>query len=65
LATASWVMEACRLANRNLSRFEWAEFIGHDAPYVRTCPALPSGQGAPSDAPRAHYEQAIWRTSPT
>ena len=40
-----WQRWACRIANRNLSQQEWSEFIGPDAPYRRTCPALPPGEG--------------------
>jgi energy-coupling factor transporter ATP-binding protein EcfA2 len=56
LAVRSWVSKACRLANRNLSRSEWEEFVGRNTPYIRTCPAFPSGRGAPSDASGARYE---------
>ncbi|MGE5765411.1 MAG: trypsin-like peptidase domain-containing protein [Mycobacterium leprae] len=59
LALTSWVSRACSLAGRNLSSSEWAEFLSSYTPYVRTCPAFPSGRGAPSDAPRARYE-ANW-----
>jgi WD40 repeat protein len=63
--TLSWVQEACGLANRNLSRLEWDEFVGQDKSYVRTCPTFPSGPGAPADAPAARYEGgAVWPTSP-
>src|SRR5512144_534826 len=51
-----WTSEACRLANRSLSRAEWDEFVGKRTPYVRTCPAFPSGQGAPPDAPAARMK---------
>lgn len=33
---------ACRLAGRNLTRSEWATYLG-EAPYRRTCPAYPAG----------------------
>lgn len=36
---ASWVREACRIANRDLTRAEWAEYIGPDIAYEATCPA--------------------------
>ena len=34
----AWQARTCRLANRNLTRAEWDQFIG---PYERTCPDLP------------------------
>jgi len=43
----------CRLVWRNLTMDEWRLFIGEGIPYERTCPNLPSGEGAPSDAPVA------------
>jgi WD40 repeat protein len=50
-----WIRHACMLAKRNLTQYEWNEFVGSDRPYVRTCPDLPSGPGAPADAPAATY----------
>src|SRR5262249_1801037 len=44
----SWAVRLCRIANRNLSRTEWQQYIGRDVPYRRTCPELPPGVGAPS-----------------
>jgi WD40 repeat protein len=41
----SWKSRACRIANRNLTRAEWDQFIGPDMPYQRSCPALPPGEG--------------------
>lgn len=55
LDVLSWPSHACRLANRNLSLSEWDRFVGAAAPYVRTCPAFPSGPGAPTNAPPADY----------
>ncbi|MGH8906680.1 MAG: hypothetical protein ACRD0K_09220 [Egibacteraceae bacterium] len=52
-----WIKHACALAQRNLTQNEWDEFIGLDRPYVRTCPELPSGFGAPGDAPVASYDR--------
>jgi hypothetical protein len=43
----SWAKRICPLANRNLSLAEWQQFIGLNDPYQRTCPAFPSGEGAP------------------
>ncbi len=42
----SWQTRACRLANRNLTRAEWAEFLGPVIPYAPTCPDLPVDAGA-------------------
>ena len=39
---------------RNLSMSEWRQFAP-DQPYERTCPDLPSGNGAPQDAPAAEF----------
>ena len=41
----AWKSRACRIANRNLTRAEWDQFIGPDMPYQRSCPALPPGEG--------------------
>jgi WD40 repeat protein len=37
----AWLERACRMANRNLSRGEWAEAMGKEVPYRRVCPGLP------------------------
>jgi WD40 repeat protein len=50
-----WVKHACTLA-KHTSRKEWNEFVNPGRPYVRTCPNLPSGYGAPLDAPSATYD---------
>jgi hypothetical protein len=34
-----WIDAACRVASRNLTRDEWATYIGTLAPYHETCPA--------------------------
>jgi hypothetical protein len=39
----SLVAEACRIANRNLSKDEWSRFVGPEVNYVRTCASLPAG----------------------
>jgi WD40 repeat protein len=39
----SLVTEACRIANRNLSKDEWSRFVGPEVNYVRTCSSLPAG----------------------
>ena len=38
----SWKKKACGLAGRNLTRAEWARFLG-DEPYRQTCPAYAAG----------------------
>jgi WD40 repeat protein len=49
-----WVRVGCDLVGRNLSMAEWNQLLP-DIPYERTCPDLPAGQDAPSDAPVARY----------
>ncbi|MFQ5858376.1 MAG: WD40 repeat domain-containing protein, partial [Anaerolineae bacterium] len=39
LSLESWKERACRIANRNLTRAEWKQFLG-DEPYQKTCPDL-------------------------
>ena len=41
----------CQKVWRNLTMQEWRQFVSPDIPYERTCPNLPPGEGAPSDAP--------------
>jgi WD40 repeat protein len=36
----SWIVRACQLAGRNLSRAEWAQYLG-DLPYRATCDQWP------------------------
>ncbi len=36
-----WRQLACRIANRNLTRQEWQQYLG-DEPYRKTCPDLPA-----------------------
>ena len=36
----AWQVRACRVANRNLTREEWQQYLG-DEPYRPTCPNLP------------------------
>jgi hypothetical protein len=50
LGVAEWTLEparlatgACTLAGRNLTRAEWATYLG-DEPYRRTCPEYPAGE---------------------
>jgi WD40 repeat protein len=40
LDPASWARQACTIADRNLTRAEWTEFVG-SSPYRKQCPALP------------------------
>ena len=49
-----WVAVGCDLVNRNLSMSEWAHLLP-EVPYERTCPDLPAGEDAPTDAPAARY----------
>src|SRR5262249_7517128 len=37
----SWQSRACRIANRNLTRVEWKEYIGDIESYRATCPEFP------------------------
>ena len=36
-----WQDAACELAGRNLTRDEWARYVGDLAPYAQTCPQYP------------------------
>jgi WD40 repeat protein len=47
----SWIARACRIVGRNLTQDEWNQFVSPDLPYHRTCPDIPSGEGAPANAP--------------
>jgi WD40 repeat protein/energy-coupling factor transporter ATP-binding protein EcfA2 len=38
----SWKREACKIANRPLTKDEWQQFIGEDVPYEATCPQFES-----------------------
>ena len=40
VALSDWGATACRMAGRNLSRGEWAQFLGSEK-YQQTCPELP------------------------
>jgi WD40 repeat protein len=44
----SLVSEACRIANRNLSKDEWSSFVGAEVTYGRTCPNLQAGPSLPA-----------------
>jgi hypothetical protein len=50
----SWLNRACEVANRNLSREEWARFLGADVPYQRLWHDLPNGQGVDEALRRAN-----------
>jgi WD40 repeat protein len=39
----SWKERACRIANRNLTRSEWTQYLGNE-PYHKTCPNVPEGR---------------------
>jgi WD40 repeat protein len=39
----SWKERACRTANRNLTRLEWAQYLEHE-PYHKTCSNVPEGR---------------------
>lgn len=39
----SWRRRACAMANRNLTRAEWRQYVGSALPYRRTCSELPAG----------------------
>jgi hypothetical protein len=52
----AWIRQACTLARRNMRQEEWDQFVGTNRPYVRTCPDLPSGYGAPANADSATYD---------
>lgn len=44
LELEAWPVRACRIANRNLTRKEWEQFIGAEHEYHLTCPDLPVPQ---------------------
>ena len=39
---STWPQRACHIANRNLTRQEWQQYLGI-LPYQKTCPDLPAG----------------------
>ena len=41
LDAASWLPRACLMANRNLTHWEWSQYVGDDVPYQAPCPELP------------------------
>jgi WD domain, G-beta repeat len=47
------IAEAGSRLTRNLTLTEWQQYLGADVAYERTCPNLPPGEGAPTDAPTA------------
>ncbi len=49
----AWIRHACTLAGCNLTQEEWDEFVDRNRSYIRACPDLPSGHGAPPNAPAA------------
>jgi WD40 repeat protein len=50
LGFSSWAETGCALVNRNMTMSEWTALLP-GRPYERTCPNLPPGAGAPTDAP--------------
>jgi WD40 repeat protein len=38
---SAWRAHACAVAGRNLTRDEWALYVGPDHPYAKTCPEYP------------------------
>lgn len=48
--TQDLAAQACQIAGRNLTLEEWKAYAGGAARYRCTCPNLPPGEGAPSDA---------------
>jgi hypothetical protein len=40
--TTGPVRHACQIANRNLTRAEWRQYLG-DLPFHTTCAGLPAG----------------------
>jgi predicted NACHT family NTPase len=51
----AWIRHACMVVKRNLRQDEWNQYVGTDKSYMRTCPDLPSGYGAPRSASAATY----------
>jgi trehalose/maltose transport system substrate-binding protein len=47
VSLSSWQTRACRIANRDLTEAEWAQFVGTDLPYQRVCSNLPVGANTP------------------
>jgi WD40 repeat protein len=43
MTPTEWVVAACRAAGRNLTRAEWTDLVGRDAPYHQTCSQWPAG----------------------
>ncbi len=41
LDTRTWIRRACEIANRDLTREEWKQYVGREVPYRRTCADLP------------------------
>ena len=45
----SWKTRACRIANRNLTRAEWKQYLGDVEPYRATCPEFPIEPETPAE----------------
>lgn len=43
VSVESWIERACRIVRRNLTRDEWAQYLG-DEPYHKTCEGWPEAQ---------------------
>jgi len=46
-----WKARACRIANRNMTHAEWAQYMAKDVSYRATCPNLRLDEGTSPDAP--------------
>jgi WD40 repeat protein len=42
MSKRSWRARACGIANRNLTKAEWDQYIGAEVPYHHICPMLPA-----------------------
>lgn len=43
LNETSWRERACRMANRNLTKKEWNDYVGESTPFELLCPSAPRG----------------------
>lgn len=43
LSETSWRERACRMANRNLTKKEWNDYVGDSKPFEILCPSAPRG----------------------
>jgi WD40 repeat protein len=49
ISVETWMHKACEIANRNLTRREWAQFLGAE-PYHETCPDFRGSKSSPLEA---------------